>query len=80
MTPQEKADIALLEQDQTYKDLLRTLPLERRTKSVCDHAVQMSGANIRYVPRELLSRSLCLRAIRDWAFAFDYVPEELKRR
>ena len=78
MTPQEKADIALLEQDQTYKDLLRTLPLERRTKAVCSHAVQMSGANIRYVPRALLSRSLCLRAIRDWAFAFDYVPEELK--
>ena len=78
MTPQEKADIALLEQDQTYKDLLRTLPLERRTKAVCSHAVQMSGANIRFVPRELLSRSLCLRAIRDWAFAFDYVPEELK--
>lgn len=46
MTPQEKADIDLLDQDTTHIDLFRTLPVERRTEVVCRHAVELSGEDI----------------------------------
>ena len=78
MTPQEKADIDLLDQDTTHIDLFRTLPVERRTEVVCRHAVELSGENIRYVPQTLRTRALCRMAVRQWPFALDYVPEKLK--
>ena len=46
MTPQEKADIDLLDQDMTHIDLFRTLPAERRTEVVCRHVVALLGEDI----------------------------------
>ena len=78
MTEQEKQDIILIEQGGRTRNMLMTLPLERRTEAVCRRAVEIDGENIRYVPRDMRTEKLCYTAVQSWDFALDYVPEELK--
>ena len=56
---------------------LSNISKDKRTKEICEFAVDCFGTSLRYVPKELKSRELCLKAVKKAPKVIKHVPKEM---
>lgn len=58
--------------------MLKYVPVQYKSKELCENAVKRYGSALEYVPEELKTKELCALAVGNNYRALVYVPEYLK--
>lgn len=56
---------------------LRNLPEKRKTKSICDYAINCWPGDIQDVPIEMRDRKMCVKSIKYDPYNITYVPKDI---